>query len=124
MIYAIVDFLGKQFKLIENKYVYVPHIQIDLGKKIFLNKILFFYQNGYSKIGTPFLRNINVQVEILQHLKGDKIIIFKKKRRKGYKVKNGFRPFFTKIKVISFLEQKLNDQKQEKIENKLSLNGS
>ncbi|WP_185856046.1 50S ribosomal protein L21 [Blattabacterium cuenoti] len=105
MVYAIVFFLGKQLKLIENKYVYVPHLHEDLGKNIFLNKVFLFYKNGYSQIGTPFLKNINVQVEILQHLKGNKIIIFKKKRRKGYKIKNGFRPLFTKIKVISFLQK-------------------
>ncbi|WP_185851565.1 50S ribosomal protein L21 [Blattabacterium cuenoti] len=127
MIYAIVYFLGKQFKLIENQYVYVPSLSssINLGEKIILNKVLFFYKNGFSKIGTPFLEDINVQVEILKHLKGNKIIIFKKKRRKGYQVKNGFRPFFTKIKVISFLEKKsVSKEKIEENNNKFSLNGS
>ncbi|WP_185849790.1 50S ribosomal protein L21 [Blattabacterium cuenoti] len=106
MIYAIVDIQGKQFKLIENKYVYVPRFSsMSLGEKMLLDRVIFFYKNGFPKIGTPLLENVKVEVEILQHLKGDKIIIFKKKRRKGYKVKNGFRPFFTKIKVISFLEK-------------------
>ncbi|WP_185878436.1 50S ribosomal protein L21 [Blattabacterium cuenoti] len=106
MIYAIVDIRGIQFKLIENKYVYVPHLSsMNLGENILLDRIFFFYKNGFPKIGSPFLENIKVEVEILEHLKGDKVIIFKKKRRKGYKVKNGFRPFFTKIKVISFLEK-------------------
>jgi len=127
MIYAVVYFLGNQFKLIENQYVYVPSISsTNLGEKIVLDKVLLFYKNGSSKIGTPFLENINVQVEILQHLKGNKIIIFKKKRRKGYQVKNGFRPFFTKIKVISFLEKKSVslEEKMEKNNNKFLLNGS
>ncbi|WP_185859307.1 50S ribosomal protein L21 [Blattabacterium cuenoti] len=107
MNYAIVNVQGKQFKLIENKYVYVPHISsMNLGDRIFLNQVFFFSKKGIHFFGDPFLENISVQVEILQHIKGSKIIIFKKKRRKGYKVKNGFRPIFSKIKVISFLEKK------------------
>ncbi|AWU44615.1 50S ribosomal protein L21 [Blattabacterium punctulatus] len=107
MIYAIVNILGNQFKLIENKFVYVPRLSsMNLGEKIWINQIFLFSKNGFTKIGNPFLENINIQIEILQHLKGNKIIVFKKKKRKGYKVKNGFRPFFTKIKVISFLEIK------------------
>ncbi|WP_185869603.1 50S ribosomal protein L21 [Blattabacterium cuenoti] len=101
MNYAIVNIQGKQLKLTENKYVYVPHISINLKEKIFLNEVLFFYEDGSIKIGDPFLKDVNVQVKILEHIKGKKIIIFKKKRRKGYKVKNGFRPFLTKIQVIS-----------------------
>ncbi|WP_185850983.1 50S ribosomal protein L21 [Blattabacterium cuenoti] len=108
MIYAIVNIKGIQFKLIENKYVYVPRLSTTsskIGDKIFFDQVFFFYKNGSYKIGYPILKNIKVEVEILQHLKGDKIIIFKKKRRKGYKVKKGFRHFFTKIKVISFLDK-------------------
>ncbi|AER40857.1 MAG: 50S ribosomal protein L21 [Flavobacteriales bacterium] len=107
MTYAIVNILGHQFKLIENKYIYVPHIySMDKGENIWFNQVFFFYKNGLTKIGTPFLEDINVKAEIIHHLKGDKIIIFKKKRRKGYKVKNGFRPLLTKIKIIAFLENK------------------
>ncbi|WP_238783878.1 50S ribosomal protein L21 [Blattabacterium cuenoti] len=104
--YVIANIQGLQFKLFENKYVFVPHLPFDLGKKILLNKILFFYKKGIIHIGTPFLEKINVNIEVLQHIKGKKIIVFKKKRRKGYKVKNGFRPIFSKIKVISFSEKK------------------
>ncbi|WP_185865013.1 50S ribosomal protein L21 [Blattabacterium cuenoti] len=105
MNYAIVNIKGMQFKLFEKKYVYVPYLSQDLGKKISIKKVLLFYKNGIAKIGTPILEKISVQIEILNHLKGKKIIIFKKKRRKGYKIKNGFRPIFSKIKVISFLEE-------------------
>ena len=104
MTYAIVDILGKQFKLIENKYVYVPYFSYNKeGDKIFLKKVYLFFKKGIPLLGNPFLKKISVQIKILQHVKGKKIIIFKKKRRKGYKVKNGFRPLFSKIKVISFL---------------------
>ncbi|WP_185869024.1 50S ribosomal protein L21 [Blattabacterium cuenoti] len=107
MNYAIVNIKGNQFKLIENKYVYVPHISVKSGNKIMLNQVVMFSKKGIPFLGNPFLENISVQIEVLQHIiKGKKIIIFKKKRRKGYKVKNGFRPIFSKIKVISFLEKK------------------
>ncbi|WP_185862131.1 50S ribosomal protein L21 [Blattabacterium cuenoti] len=107
MTYAIVNIQGFQFKLIENKYVYVPHFSRKLGEKILLNQVFLFSKKGVPLLGTPFLENIQVKIEILQHIKGNKIIIFKKKRRKGYQIKNGFRPFFSKIKVISFLEKKI-----------------
>ncbi|WP_185873836.1 50S ribosomal protein L21 [Blattabacterium cuenoti] len=106
MIYAIVNILGKQFKLIQDKYVYIPkYSNKNIEEKIFFKQVFLFYKNGEIQIGKPFLKNIHVEVKILKHLKGKKIIIFKKKRRKGYKVKNGFRPSFTKIQVISFLEK-------------------
>ncbi|WP_185867134.1 50S ribosomal protein L21 [Blattabacterium cuenoti] len=106
MIYAIVNINDKQFKLIENKYIYVPHVSANVGEKILLNQVYFFYKEGKIFLGNPYLEKINVKIEILQHIKGKKIFIFKKKRRKGYKVKNGFRPLFSKIKIISFLEKK------------------
>ncbi|WP_185876824.1 50S ribosomal protein L21 [Blattabacterium cuenoti] len=106
MTYAIVNIKGFQFKLIENKYVYVPHISSNLGEKIFFNQVFMFSKKGDTFFGNPLLENISVMVEILQHMKGKKIFIFKKKRRKGYQIRNGFRPLFSKIKVISFLEEK------------------
>ncbi|BAM99870.1 50S ribosomal protein L21 [Blattabacterium cuenoti] len=106
MTYAIANIKDKQFKLVENKYIYVPYISENVGKKILLNQIFLFYKEGKLFLGNPFLEEISVKIEILKHVKGNKIFIFKKKRRKGYKVKNGFRPLFSKIKIISFLEKK------------------
>ncbi|WP_341660061.1 50S ribosomal protein L21 [Blattabacterium cuenoti] len=106
MTYAIANIKDKQFKLIENKYIYVPHISENVGKRIFLNKIFLFFKEGELFLGNPFLEEVSVEIEILQHVKGKKILIVKKKRRKGYKIKNGFRPLFSKIKIISFLEKK------------------
>ncbi|ACY40063.1 50S ribosomal protein L21 [Blattabacterium sp. (Blattella germanica) str. Bge] len=109
MTYAIVNIQGKQFKLFENKYVYVPHItSVNLGDTILLTQVFMFFNKGILFLGNPFLENISVQVEILQHIKGKKIVIFKKKRRKGYQVRNGFRPIYSKIKVISFKEKNSN----------------
>ncbi len=106
MTYAIANIKDKQFKLIENKYIYVPHISENVGKRILLNQIFLFFKEGKLFLGNPFLEKVSVKIEILQHVKGKKILILKKKRRKGYKVKNGFRPLFSKIKIISFLEKK------------------
>ncbi|WP_341664646.1 50S ribosomal protein L21 [Blattabacterium cuenoti] len=106
MTYAIANIKDKQFKLIENKYIYVPHISENVGKKILLNQIFLFFKEGKLFLGNPFLEEVSVKIEILQHVKGKKILIVKKKRRKGYKIKNGFRPLFSKIKIISFLEKK------------------
>ncbi|WP_341662510.1 50S ribosomal protein L21 [Blattabacterium cuenoti] len=106
MTYAIANIKDKQFKLIENQYIYVPHISENVGKIILLNQIFLFYKEGILFLGKPFLEEVSVKIEILQHVKGKKILILKKKRRKGYKVKNGFRPLFSKIKIISFLEKK------------------
>ncbi|WP_238785598.1 50S ribosomal protein L21 [Blattabacterium cuenoti] len=105
--YMIADLYGNQLKLIENKYVYIPFLsKKKLGDEFYIYKILLFYKNGLISIGNPYLNNISVKVQVLKHIKGNKIIIFKKKRRKGYKKKNGFRPIFSKIKIISFKEKK------------------
>ncbi|WP_242673945.1 50S ribosomal protein L21 [Blattabacterium sp. DPU] len=104
--YAIINIKDKQFKIVENKYIYVPYISMNVGEKILLNQVFLFFKEDKLFLGNPFLDNISVKIEILQHIKGNKIIIFKKKRRKGYRVKNGFRPLFSKIKIISFLEKK------------------
>ncbi|WP_238784772.1 50S ribosomal protein L21 [Blattabacterium cuenoti] len=101
--YAIVNIKDKQFKIVENEYIYVPHICKNIGEQILLNQVFLFCKQGKLILGNPFIEKINVKIEILQHIKGKKIIIFKKKRRKGYKVKNGFRPLFSKIRIISFL---------------------
>ncbi|WP_185864459.1 50S ribosomal protein L21 [Blattabacterium cuenoti] len=105
MNYAIVNIQGIQFKLFENKYFYVPRLSEKLGDKISLDKVFLFVREKEIFLGNPFLNNVTVEIEVLEHLKGKKIVIFKKKRRKGYKVKKGFRPYFTKIKVISFIKK-------------------
>ncbi|WP_185882923.1 50S ribosomal protein L21 [Blattabacterium cuenoti] len=103
--YAIVNIKGMQFKLFEKKYVYIPYLKLEIGKKKILDQVCLFSDDGLVYIGTPFIKDIRVNIEILKHVKGNKIIIFKKKRRKGYKIKNGFRPIYSKIKVISFFKK-------------------
>ncbi|WP_185868501.1 50S ribosomal protein L21 [Blattabacterium cuenoti] len=103
--YAIVNIKGIQYKLFEKQSIYLPHLFHEIGKKILLDKIYLFVDQGIVQIGNPYLKSIHVKIEILEHLKGKKMIIFKKKRRKGYKVKKGFRPLYSKIQVVSFLKK-------------------
>ena len=97
--YAIVDIAGKQFKVTQDQFVYAPKMEGDAGASVDFDKVLLTDDNGKVKIGTPTVKGAKVQGKILEHVKGDKVIVFKKKRRKGYKVRNGHRQQFTKVLI-------------------------
>ncbi len=97
--YAIVDISGKQFKAEKNKFLYAPLQEGKEGAKVDFDKVLLVDDEGKVKIGVPTVKGAKVSGKILEHVKDDKIIVFKKKRRKGYKVKNGHRQQFSKILV-------------------------
>ncbi|MEC7877788.1 MAG: 50S ribosomal protein L21 [Bacteroidota bacterium] len=97
--YAIVEISGKQFKVEKNKFIYTDKVEPKSGKKIEFNNVLFISNKGKVKIGTPTIKGSKVTGEVLTQLKDDKVIVFKKKRRKGYKVKNGHRQQITKILI-------------------------
>ena len=97
--YAIVDISGKQFKVEKNKYIYTDKIDPKSGKKVEFDNVLFISDNGKAKIGKPVIKGSKVTGEILDQVKDDKVLVFKKKRRKGYKVKNGHRQQLTKILI-------------------------
>ena len=97
--YAIVDIAGKQFKVTQDQYVYTPLMNNEAGASVDFDKVLLTDDNGKVKIGSPTIKGAKVTGEILEHVKGDKVIVFKKKRRKGYKVKNGHRQQFTKVLI-------------------------
>lgn len=97
--YAIVEFAGKQFKVEKNKYIYVPLIDAEVGTSLNFSQVLLIENNGKVKVGTPSLKSSKVSGEVLEHVKGEKVIVFKKKRRKGYRKKNGHRQRFTKILI-------------------------
>ncbi|MDX1476765.1 MAG: 50S ribosomal protein L21 [Saprospiraceae bacterium] len=96
--YAIVDIKGQQIKVEEGAEVYVNRIEAAEGEQIAFDKVLLVDQNGTVQVGTPHLKG-TVAATVLGHVKGDKVLVFKRKRRKGYKVKNGHRQQYTKIKV-------------------------
>jgi large subunit ribosomal protein L21 len=98
--YAIVDIAGQQFKVEKEKKIYVHHLKVNEGDAVEFEKVLLI-DNGEKdiKIGAPVLEGAKVTAKVLAHVKGDKVIVFKKKRRKGYKVKNGHRQQFTQIQI-------------------------
>ena len=97
--YAIVEISGKQFKVEKDKFIYTDKIQPKSGKKVEFDNVLFISEKGKVKIGKPTIKGSKVIGEVLSQLKDDKVIVFKKKRRKGYKVKNGHRQNLTKILI-------------------------
>lgn len=97
--YAIVNIAGQQFKVAKDQYLFVHRLQGDEGASIEFDNVLLAEEKGQVKVGTPTLSGAKVSATIVSHLKGDKVIIFKKKRRKGYKKKNGHRQQFTKITI-------------------------
>lgn len=98
--YAIVEIAGLQYKVKQDQYLYVNRLQGDAGSEVTFDRVLLT-DNGTVQVGAPVIDGVSVVAKIVEHVKGDKIIVFKKKRRKGYKVKNGHRQQFTKIEVVS-----------------------
>ena len=97
--YAIVDIAGSQFKVEKNKFVYTPLLKGEEGSGVDFKDVLLVDNDGKVKVGSPRVKGASVSGKILEHVKGDKVIVFKKKRRKGYKVKNGHRQNFSKVLI-------------------------
>ncbi|GAB5521902.1 MAG: hypothetical protein RhofKO_41530 [Rhodothermales bacterium] len=99
--YAIVEIAGKQYKVQENAKLYVPLLKANEEDTITLDNVLLIGGNGSTQIGAPVVEGASVGATVLGHVKADKVIVFKKKRRKGYKVKNGHRQKYTQIRIDS-----------------------
>lgn len=97
--YAIVNISGKQFKVEKDKTVYAPTMEGKEGAKVEFGEVLLTDDKGKVNVGTPIIKGAKVSGKIVEHGKGDKVIVFKKKRRKGYKVKNGHRQGYTKVLI-------------------------
>ncbi len=97
--YAIVEIAGQQFKVSKDLKVYVHRLSDKEGDAISFAKVLLLDDNGAITLGAPAVEGASVEATVLQHLKGDKVIIFKKKRRKGYKKRNGHRQYLTQIQI-------------------------
>jgi len=98
--YAIVEIAGQQFKVAKDQKVFVHRLQNEEGSKVSFDNVLLL-DDGKITIGAPAIKGAVVTAKVLNHLKGDKVIVFKKKRRKGYRVKNGHRQFLTEIQIES-----------------------
>ena len=99
--YAIVEIAGQQFKVEEGKKIFVHRLEVEEGKEVEFDKVLLLEDNGKITIGEPTIKDIVVEGKILDHMRGDKVIVFKKKRKKGYRVKNGHRQNFTQVEIVS-----------------------
>jgi len=97
--FAIVEIAGQQFKVEKDQTLYVHRLVQEEGASIELGKVLLVNNNGSINIGTPVVSGATVKAKVLNHLKGDKVIVFKKKRRKGYRKMNGHRQSLTKILI-------------------------
>lgn len=100
--FAIVNIAGQQFKVTEGQELFVHRLEAAEGDKLSFDEVLLVGTDKSTQVGTPVVKGASVGVTVVDPLvKGDKVIVFKKKRRKGYRVKNGHRQHFSKIKVDS-----------------------
>ncbi len=98
---AIVTIAGQQFKVTEGQEIFVHQLEAEAGSSISFDQVLMLDNNGSVTVGTPVISSAKVNATVIGNQKGDKVIIFKKKRRKGYQKKTGHRQCFTKIKIDS-----------------------
>lgn len=113
--YAIVEMAGQQFKVAKDQKVYVHRLQTEEGKKVTFDNVLLIEDGKNITVGAPAIDGAAVEAKVVKHLKGDKVIVFKKKRRKGYKVKNGHRQYLTEIvveKIVSSGAKKAAPKKE------------
>ena len=101
--YAIVEISGKQFKVEKKQKLFVNRLDVAEGKKISFDNVLMVNDGSKSSVGNPNVSGVQVDAKVLKHLKSDKVIVFKKKRRKGYKVRNGHRQAITEIEISDIL---------------------
>jgi large subunit ribosomal protein L21 len=99
--YAILDVNNRQYKVKQGQEIYVDLQTAEVGSTLKFNKVLLADNDGAITVGTPNLSSASVSVSVLEHVKDDKVVVFKKKRRKGYRVKNGHRQQFTKVRIDS-----------------------
>jgi len=97
--YAIVEIAGHQFKVEKDKKLYVHQLDASEGDSVDFDKVLLIDNDGKIAVGTPTVSGAKVTAKVLQNVKGDKVLVFKKKRRKGYKKLNGHRQQFTQIQI-------------------------
>lgn len=97
--YAIVEIAGQQFKVEKDRYIYTNRLEAAEGDALSFDRVLLVENGGTVNVGTPVVAGAKVTGKVLEHLKGEKVIVFKKKRRKGYAKKNGHRQYLTKVLI-------------------------
>ena len=116
--YAIVNISGKQYKAEKGAKLCVPRQDLEEGKKLVLEDVLMVYDGKSSKFGNPKVSGAKVTATILDHGRGRKILVYKKKRRKGYQRKNGHRQWYTNIEIQNIQMSKTKSTPKQKKETK------
>ena len=116
--YAIVEIAGQQFKVERGKKVYVHRLQANEGEKLEFDKVLLLDNEGKISVGNPTVDGARVAVTVIEHLKGDKVFVFKKKRRKGYQKWNNHRQSFTQLLIQGVLGKGETLKDEIKVEKK------
>ena len=115
---AIVEISGKQFKVEKDSKLFVHRLEGKEGSKVTFDNVLLLDNGSKVTVGTPTVKGASIQAKILQHVKDNKVIVFKKKRRKGYKVKNGHRQALTEILIEKVNEKSAVKKAETKTETK------
>jgi large subunit ribosomal protein L21 len=97
--YAVVNIAGQQFKVTETQKLYVPLLPNEVGSSVEFSEVLMFSDGSAVQIGTPAVANVSVTVKVLAHIKDEKVLVFKKKRRKGFRKLNGHRQRLTQVEI-------------------------
>jgi len=99
--YAVVQIAGQQFKVAPSEKLYVPKLKSEVGAKVTFDRVLVVGDEKKTTVGKPYVDGAKVEATVLQHVKDDTVIVFKKKKRKGYRVRNGHRQQYTQIEINS-----------------------
>ena len=97
--YAVVDIAGRQFKVAQNDKIFVPRMKGDKGTTVKFDKVLLLADDKETRVGNPVVKGARVEATVLEHMRDDTVIVFKKKKRKGYRVKNGHRQPYTQVQI-------------------------
>jgi len=116
--YAIVEMAGQQFKVAKDQKVYVHRLQAEEGKKVTFDNVLLLADGSNVTIGAPAIDGATVEAKVVKHLRGDKVIVFHKKRRKGYRKKNGHRQSLTEVVIESIISKGAKKTETKKAEPK------
>tara|TARA_Y100001934_G_scaffold166269_1_gene197686 strand:- start:819 stop:1127 length:309 start_codon:yes stop_codon:yes gene_type:complete len=97
--YAIVEIAGHQYKVQKDQRIYVNRLDAEEGSELSFDKVMLTDNDGKVEVGAPVIEGIKVNAKIVQHLRADKVLVFKKKRRKGYQKMNGHRQYISQIEI-------------------------
>jgi len=110
--YAIVDIAGQQFKVAKDQKLFVHRLEVEEGKKVSFDKVLLIDTGSKISVGNPVVKGATVDAKVISHMKGDKVLVFKKKRRKGYQKLNGHRQYMTQIQIEGISEKGATAKKE------------